>query len=74
MADDSESDSELPSFTAPINFTDPFTVYEGTVQVRMQFPEPGVYFCELVAGEDEEVLMSRRIVVVGPDMEKSDGQ
>ncbi len=50
-----------------IKMDDPLAIVEGVFGVQMQFPKPGVYFCEILAGE--VTLMSRRIVVNGKPIE-----
>jgi hypothetical protein len=65
LADDSEEQNEtpLPDLPAVATFTDPFQIVEGVIHIQMTFPRAGMYHCELYAGEDQEVLMSRRIIV-----------
>lgn len=44
----------------PMDFPDPLVVIEGSIGSQFLIPEPGVYHCEILCGQ--EVLMSRRII------------
>ena len=51
-----------------IHFTDPLVSVEGVMGVRLEFPQHGVYHCELYSGD--VILMARRLIVFGPDEEQ----
>lgn len=46
----------------PISAPNPLAVCEGALGLKMVVPEPGVYHCELLIGDD--LLMSRRLVAL----------
>jgi hypothetical protein len=50
-----------------IHFSDPLLSIEGVIGIRLELSQHGVYHCELYSGD--EVLMARRLIVVGPDEE-----
>ena len=65
-----ENVDPLIRIEAQIEFGDPLAVVEAVFGFEMEFPKPGVYHCELVAGDD--VLMSRRLVVAARNGEGED--
>jgi len=59
---------EEPIFeaTVPIESENPLAVFEGVIGLNgAVLPKPGVYHCELLI--QGEVLMSRRLIALGPD-------
>lgn len=55
------------SANAGIEADDPLGVHEGHLGIQFALPKPGVYHCELLIEDD--VLMSRRLLAVGPSPE-----
>jgi hypothetical protein len=67
-----DSSSELscePPGGIDLNLKSPLVVVEGTIHVKIRLPLPGLYHCELYAGD--ELLMSRRLLAMS--MPKPEG-
>ncbi len=64
IVDKTENGTEGPVFKIEfdIPFEDPLVVMETAVGVETALPKPGLYHCELWAGDD--LLMSRRLLAI----------
>jgi hypothetical protein len=64
VVDKSENRIEGPVFEidTDITFDDPLVVMETVVALETSLPKPGLYHCELWAGDD--LLMSRRLLAI----------
>jgi len=64
-----EEEGATDIFCSPpeeLNFTSPLVVVEAAALIEAQLPTPGLYHCELFAGD--QLLMSRRLVAVPPNI------
>jgi hypothetical protein len=64
IVDKSENDSEGPvcEIQVDVTFEDPLVVMETVMGLETALPKPGLYHCELWAGDD--LLMSRRLLAL----------
>jgi len=62
----------LAEFEMPMNFDNPLMIAEGRAHIRATIPEPGIYFCELYAGDS--LLMSRRMLAIQMKGKAGDGE
>jgi hypothetical protein len=52
-----------------MDFTSPLVVVEAAAMIKAQLPAPGLYHCELFAGD--QLLMSRRLVAAPPNEDEA---
>ncbi len=72
IANGSDDDNVVFQVAFDFEFTDPLMVLENASGIGTEIPVPGLYHCELWAGE--ELLMSRRLLAtVSPKREEGEG-
>lgn len=73
LVDESGDKDRKPVFevSGEFVFESPLVVMEGAMHFKTSIPEPGLYHCEMWAGE--ELLMSRRVLAAPISMQQPEG-
>ncbi|HUG91090.1 MAG TPA: hypothetical protein VML55_09665 [Planctomycetaceae bacterium] len=72
LSDDFDTSPIIDSPPVRIRSSDPLAAIKGVVGMTVDFPESGVYLCELYSGE--VILQHQRVVVSGPRAEGDERQ
>ena len=68
MADDKDGGVIFTSDLPSLQLDNPLMIVDGVCGIRVDFPKPGVYHCELFSGNED--LMARRLIVNGLSPDK----